>query len=60
MTRRHGVMSPPPHDGPPQPGLMASDPALALDHASAIRTLLWIVAGVLAAMELLLSAAPKV
>jgi hypothetical protein len=38
---------------------MAANPALALDHASAIRTLLWIVAGVLAAVELLLGAVPK-
>ena len=59
MTRRHGVMAPPPHDGPPQPGLMAADTAAALDHASAIRSLLWIVAGVLAVVELLLHATPK-
>ena len=59
MTRRHGVMAPPPHDGPARPGLMAADPAATLDHASAIRSLLWIVAGALAAVELLLNAAPK-
>jgi hypothetical protein len=59
MIRRHGVMSPPPHDGPPKPGLMAAGPGLALDHASAIRTLLWVVAGALGAVEVLLSAAPK-
>ena len=59
MTRRHGVMSPPPHDGPPQPGLMAASPSVTLDHAAAIRTLLWIVAGALGAVELLLTAAPK-
>jgi hypothetical protein len=59
MTRRHGVMAPPPHDGPPRPGLMAADPAATLDHASAIRGLLWIVAGTLAALELLLHAAPN-
>jgi hypothetical protein len=59
MTRRHGVMAPPPHDGPPRPGLMTADPSAALDHASAIRSLLWIVAGALAAVELLLHAAPK-
>jgi hypothetical protein len=59
MTRRHGVMAPPPHDGPPTPGLMAADPAAALDHATAIRSLLWIVAGALAVAELLLHAAPK-
>ena len=59
MTRRHGVMAPPPHDGPARPGLMAADPASALDHASAIRGLLWIVAGALAALEFLLHAAPK-
>jgi hypothetical protein len=47
MTRRHGVMAPPPHDGPARPGLMAADPAAALDHAS------------LAALEFLLHAAPK-
>jgi hypothetical protein len=38
---------------------MAADPAAALDHASAIRSLLWIVAGALAALEFLLHAAPK-
>ena len=59
MTRAHGVMSPPPHAGPPQPGLMAPAPGPALDHASAIRMLLWIVAGALAAVELLLGAVPK-
>jgi hypothetical protein len=59
MTRRHGVMAPPPHDGPARPGLMAADPAASLDHASAIRSLLWIVAGALAAVELLLHHAPK-
>jgi len=59
MTRRHGVMSPPPHDGPSQPGLMAVGPSPALDHAPAIRSLLWIVAGALAAVELLLTAAPN-
>jgi hypothetical protein len=56
MTRRHGVMAPPPHDGPPQPGLMAADPSATLDHASAIRGLLWIVAGARATVELFLSA----
>jgi len=59
MTRRHGVMAPPPHDGPARPGLMAADPSATLDHASAIRGLLWIVAGMLAAVELLLSATPN-
>ena len=59
MTRRHGVMAPPPHEGPPRPGLMAADPDAALDHASAIRSLLWIAAGTLAAVELLLNATPK-
>jgi hypothetical protein len=59
MIRRHGVMAPPPHDSPPQPGLMAANPAVALDHASAIRRLLWVVAGALAAVELLLHATPK-
>jgi hypothetical protein len=58
MTRRHGVMSPPPHDGPTQPGLMTPGPADALDHASAIRNLLWIVAAALAAVELLLTVLP--
>jgi hypothetical protein len=38
---------------------MAPAPGPALDHASAIRHLLWIVAGVLAAVELLLSTAPN-
>jgi hypothetical protein len=56
MIRRHGVMAPPPQDGPPQRGLMAPGPGLALDHASAIRSLLWIVAVVLAAVEILLNA----
>jgi len=42
--------------GHARPGLMAADPSAALDHASAIRGLLWIVAGVLAAVELLLNA----
>jgi hypothetical protein len=59
MTRRHGVMAPPPHDGPPRPGLMAADPTAALDHALAIRSLLWIVAGALAVVELLLNATAK-
>jgi hypothetical protein len=59
MTRRHGVMSPPPHDGPTQPGLMSPGPGPALDHASAIRSVLWIVAGVLAAVELLLTTVPS-
>jgi hypothetical protein len=59
MTRRHGVMAPPPHDGPARPGLMAADSSAALDHASAIRSVLWIVAGALAAVEFLLHAAPK-
>ena len=58
MTRAHGVMAPPPHGGPPQPGLMAPAPGLALDHASAIRNLLWIVAAALALVELLLTIAP--
>jgi hypothetical protein len=39
---------------------MAADPSAALDHASAIRGLLWIVAGALAAVELLLHATPRV
>lgn len=52
-------MAPPPHDGPARPGLMAAGPGAALDHASAIRSLLWIVAGALAAVELLLHHAPK-
>jgi hypothetical protein len=38
---------------------MAASPALALDHALAIRTLLWIVAAVLAAVELLLATTPN-
>jgi hypothetical protein len=58
MTRAYGVMSPPPYDGPPQPGLMAPGPGPALDHASAIRNLLWIVAAALAAVELLLTLLP--
>jgi hypothetical protein len=59
MTRPHGVMAPPPHEGPPQPGLMAPGPGPALDHASAIRSLLWIVAAVLAAVEFLLTTIPN-
>ena len=59
MTRRHGVMAPPPHDGPAQPGLMAPAPGPALDHVVAIPRLLWIVAGVLAAVELALASAPN-
>ena len=59
MTRRHGVMAPPPHDGPPQPGLMAVAPGPALDHTVAIPKLLWLVAGVLAAVELLVTATPN-
>ena len=59
MIRRHGVMAPPPHDGPPKPGLMAAGPAATLDHATAIRSLLWIVAGALAAVELFLNATPR-
>jgi hypothetical protein len=38
---------------------MAPAPGPALDHASAIRSLLWLVAGVLAAIELILGAVPK-
>jgi hypothetical protein len=59
MTRRHGVMAPPPHDGPPQRGLMVPGPGPALDHAVAIPKLLWFVAGVLAAVELLVTATPN-
>jgi hypothetical protein len=59
MTRRHGVMAPPPHDGPPRPGVMAPGPGPALDHAVAIPRLLWLVAGVLAAVELALASAPN-
>jgi hypothetical protein len=59
MTRRHGVMAPPPHDGPPPRGLMAAAQGPALDHAVAIPKLLWVVAGVLAAVELALAAAPN-
>ena len=59
MTRRHGVMAPPPHDGPPQRGLMAPGSGPALDHAVAIPKLLWVVAAVLAAVELALASAPN-
>lgn len=60
MTRRHGVMAPPPHDGPPQRGLMAPATAgPALDHDVAIPRLLWLVAGVLAVVELALASAPN-
>ena len=60
MTRRHGVMAPPPQDGPPQRGLMApATTGPALDHAVAIPKLLWLVAGVLAAIELALVSAPN-
>ena len=41
-----------------RPGLMApTSGAAALDHARAVRTLLWVVAGALAAVELMLRAA---
>jgi|GEM_PF-6868006 len=59
MTSRHGVMAPPPHDGPPQRGLMAPGPGPALDHAVAIPKLLWLIAAVLAAIEFALAAAPN-
>ena len=59
MTRRHGVMAPPPHDGPPQPGLMAPGSGPALDHAVAIPKLLWLVAAVLAAVEVALASVPN-
>ena len=52
-------MAPPPHSGPPQPGLMSPGAGPALDHASAIRSVLWIVAGVLAAVELFMTAVPS-
>ena len=58
MKRPRGVMTPPPHEGPPQRGLMTPGPPAALDHASAIRWLLWIVAAVLGLVELLLAATP--
>ena len=59
MTQAYGVMSPPPHGGPPQPGLMAPGVGPALDHASAIRNLLWVVAAALALVDLLLTVVPE-
>jgi hypothetical protein len=38
---------------------MAASPSAALDHAVAIPRLLWVVAGVLAAVELALASAPN-
>ena len=53
---RRGVMAPP--VSYERPGLMApTSGAAALDHARAVRTLLWVVAGALAAVELMLRAA---
>lgn len=59
MMRRHGVMAPPPHDGPPQRGLMAPGPGPALDHTVAIPKLLWLIAAVMAAIEFALAAVPN-
>jgi hypothetical protein len=68
MTRI-GVMAPPTqHDAlpllhcarPPRPGVMTPAASSAeLDHALALRTLLWLVATVLGAAELLLLTAPS-
>ena len=64
---RPGVMAPPVlYDSPPllacarpaRVGVMAPEPSLEIDHAHAIRTLLWLVAAALGFAELLLSSAP--
>jgi hypothetical protein len=59
MTTEHCVMAPPPHAGPARPGLMAPGTGPALDHAVAIPRLLWVVAGVLAVIELALASTPN-
>jgi hypothetical protein len=49
---RRGVMAPPvSYD---RPGLMTPAPYAEIDHPQALRSLLWFVAGALAAVELLL------
>ena len=54
--QRRGVMAPP--VSYERPGLMAPASYTAeIDHARAVRSLLWFVAGALAAVELLLHAA---
>ena len=40
-------------------GVMAPGPSLDLDHAHAVRSLLWLVAGALGLAELLLLNAPR-
>ena len=60
---RRGVMAPPVwYDSPPllactrplRTGVMAPAPHLDIDHAQAVRSLLWLVAGALGLVELLL------
>jgi hypothetical protein len=60
---RQGVMAPPVlYESPPllayarsrRTGVMAPKPDLDIDHAHAVRSLLWLVAGALALAELLL------
>jgi hypothetical protein len=54
---RTGVMAPPSlYEHPPQPGLMAYDPA-AEPHQVSLRGFLWVAAFVLAAVELLVDTA---
>jgi hypothetical protein len=68
MMERRGVMAPPVlYESPPlfacaQPvraGVMAPGPSLDIDHAYAIRALLWVVAAALGLAELLLLTAPS-
>ena len=65
---QRGVMAPPVlYESPPllacdQPvriGVMTPGPSLDIDHAAAIRALLWVVAAVLGLVELLLLTAPS-
>ena len=52
---RTGIMAPPIlHELPPVRGLMAPDPH-AIPHQISLRGILWCIAGVLAAVELLLA-----
>jgi hypothetical protein len=44
---------------PRREGVMAPGPSLDLDHAHAVRSLLWLVAGALGLAELLLLNAPR-
>jgi hypothetical protein len=68
MMERPGIMAPPvlyesrplfACSPPARAGVMAPGPSLDIDHAYAIRVLLWAVAAVLGLLELLLLAAPN-